>query len=707
MATGETSTVLRRSCRGTANRTEQMPGTGAIPFTYLSLSQLFTGIALFGFVRLIYIYHKTRDRLILTHTLINASFFIYMLSDSISLIMLLNDNYCVHLVLTRKLMLTAFPAAAAILVHQSIALSPMIKRINIILLIAAGFLFAAFTAIGLISPGLITGASSAADNLMEAAPALHQATPLFLFMISTVTLYLFYTAGVFSYAAAAGITHADQKKFIYSLYTLVYFALTGMFILLFFSSSSFFLSSYYPHTSAGMAAFIIINSFGLTDIYMDNARQLEKVKINYEKNLYSDRLTGLNNRGKFLADMKRLLPALQEKNETSTLFFLDIDNFQDINESFGEHTGDELLKAFSRRISGRGGRGAELYRIGGDDFVLLIRHYISAQDAVSLANGIIASLRNPFLFSGMSYMVTSSIAIMHIPRDGDTPDRILQNAYSVLRQAKRHKNTYLEFNSGTLHSTSERIRAVNILRSSIAEDRFALHYQAIVDSSGKPFYAETLLRCTNPDPSIGGPGSFIPLLEKAGLMKEVDNMVLRKAFYDLEMRLKKRIGISINLSSSQLVDPEYCVFISDFAAQHGISTELIVLEVVENTLIENLTAGRDNIRTLKEMGFRIAIDDFGKGFSSLSYLSELPVDILKLDMDFTRSIPGDPRNAQISEHIVRLAHSLGLTVVIEGVEHQEQLDFFSRLGCDHFQGYLFSRPLPIQDFIGKYLIASS
>ncbi|MGV7927811.1 MAG: EAL domain-containing protein [Spirochaetota bacterium] len=224
----------------------------------------------------------------------------------------------------------------------------------------------------------------------------------------------------------------------------------------------------------------------------------------------------------------------------------------------------------------------------------------------------------------------------------------------------------------------------------------------MVDGEERIVYAEALLRCTGENQSLGGPGHFIPIIEKAGLAKEVDNMVIHKAFHDMEVLVGQRFKISINLSTNQLVNVRYSDFLSSFADQHGIENRNIILEVTENQLMSNLTSGKESLKKLRERGFSIAVDDFGTGFSSLAYLAELPVDILKVDMIFVQSVPGDPRKEAMAHHIVQLAHSLGLKVVAEGFETRAQFDFFRALGCDFFQGYLFSRPVPLNDLLKKY-----
>ena len=404
----------------------------------------------------------------------------------------------------------------------------------------------------------------------------------------------------------------------------------------------------------------------------------------------------------FKKDLETKLDDLEDGDNCITLIFIDIDDFQNINESYGESMGNELLKMLASRMKDNFSLAGRLYRIGGDEFVYLLENEGSEDNAGAFASKIITSLRNPFLLSGESYMMTVSIAILLIPRDGKDLESVMNNAYSTIRSAKKTKNTYKFFSSDLLEKTSQKIHTVNLLRNCISRDEFVLHYQPVVDVNGKIFYAESLLRCTNNNPSIGGPGNFVPLIQKAGLMKELDNLVVSKAFYDMEMKIKYKFNLGINLSSGQLGNPAYADFLSSFAKQHGIEPRRLILEITESTLVENIHLAHESLAELKRNGFLIAIDDFGKGFSSLTYLAELPVDILKIDMAFVHEIPGDAKKETLVKYIIELGKSLNLTVLAEGFELPEQVDFFKKNGCGLFQGYYFSRPMPLEELLEKY-----
>ncbi len=457
-----------------------------------------------------------------------------------------------------------------------------------------------------------------------------------------------------------------------------------------------------PHLGLGITLLVAFMTIHRIDVVSDYFSELVDVKNNFERIVTRDPLIGVPNRAGFIRDIQEEIDRALLKDNPFCLLFLDIDDFQNLNESYGESIGDNILRQFTLRLAELFGGTGSLYRIGGDDFAFLLKDIRFEDEAANLAARIITSLRNPFSIEGASYLVTASIGVLLLPRDGEDPETVVKNAYSVLRHAKRTKNTYRVFNPNLVDASSNIIQTVNLLRDSINRDLFTLYYQPIVDRDKRIVYAESLLRCTNDNPLLGGPGNFIPIVEKAGLAKEVDSMVIHKAFHDMEMLIRKQFKISINLSTDQLVNLKYSDFLSSFAEQHGIENRYIVLEVTENQLMSNLSSGRESLKKLQERGFSIAVDDFGTGFSSLAYLTELPIDILKVDIIFVQSIPGDPKKEAMAHHIIQLAHALGLKVIAEGFETQEQFDFFRNLGCDFFQGYLFSPPLPVNELLGKY-----
>ncbi len=677
-----------------------------IPVSYLCISLLLSGFTFFSLIKSAYLYRQSSRREVLPHILILLGAVLYITSDTISIIyyIITSEQYTARFFITiRELASLIFLIAIPYLASQALVLKQSLKKIND-LLFKSGILFSIIVLmIVFFNAELLTGKFTAEIPANYRKIVVIQNIE-FLYLFKTILLssYLLYAVFIFLYSITYNKIFYPVKKIIFGLFILIYFTLSGVYSILFFSNSTGYVNYYYPHISSGIALFILFNSFGLVDIIIDYASKLVKIKDDLERILHYDSELGIPNRNGFLNDLKLKMDKQKKNGGSLSLVFLDIDDFQRINESFGEKVGDGILKLLTIRLLELFKIEGDLYRIGGDDFVFILKEICTEEESVNFAGKVITSFRNPFPIYGASYLVTASLGIIQIPRDGNDINSIFNNAYSVIRNAKQTKNTYRVFTKDIVDYTSKKVSIVNLLRTSISTDQFTMFYQPIVDANKNIIYAESLLRCTNPDPSIGGPGEFIPLMEKAGIMKDVDDMVIRKVFHDIEMHIKRRFQISVNLSSTQLTNPAYSDFLSEFASQQGIEPEQIILEVVENTLIENFSKGRESLLRLKEHGFKIAIDDFGKGFSSLSYLAELPLDILKIDMEFVQSIPGDRKKEAIVYHIMQLAHSLDLKVVAEGFETEEQFDFFRKLGCDNFQGFYFSRPVPLDKLLLKY-----
>ena len=679
-----------------------MNSLSGLPFTYTGVSIFLSGFAFFAIIRILYSY-KTSGIRILPQLLLILTSGLYIIFSTLSLL-LLNYGLDRYFVIAGEVSLLLFLTAIPYMLSKVLRLNSIQNKVNTILIMTGAVFFLLITTAVIINPGLISpesGISSPSQLIKKSAPE----NPSFMVILIDLLLviYIIYSISLISLSIIYNKIRIPVKNILIALGILLYFNLIGFYILFFYKGYAGHVSTLYPHTSTGMALFILFIHFSVSEIYSDYLANLMENKTAMEYELFNDPMLNIYNRKKFIKDLTVKLENTEDPDASFSLIFIDIDDFQDFNDSFGEKTGDQLLNLLSERLIENFSQEGDLYRIGGDDFAFILEKNQSVTKTKEITRKIISSLRNPFPISGNSYLVSASLGILHLPGHGNDIDTIFDNAYSVMRKAKINKNTYAEFSDKITDSSSKKINIINLLRTSISLDQFTLFYQPVVDSSGKMVYAESLLRCTNPDPAIGGPGHFIPLMERAGLIKDIDDMVIRKAFYDMEMRIKQRFDISINLSTNQLVSSDYCEFLSAFAAQHSIEPEKITLEILENELIENLEAGRENLLKLKKKGFRIAIDDFGKGYSSLSYLSELPVDILKIDMAFVQTMPGDRKKEAIVEHIINMAHSLGLHVVAEGFELKEQFEFFKKLGCDNFQGYYFSRPLPLDNLIEEYL----
>jgi diguanylate cyclase (GGDEF)-like protein len=676
------------------------------PSLYITLTILFSGFVTYALLQYLYRYFRTPQKETLILLFFNCIAFIYVISDAFALFFnsVKPTNDIVHFfIIIKELVLLLFFIITPYFIDNILNLEAKQKLVNQILLWAGITLTVIIGSIIILSPDiLITGIIN--DNPDNYLSFIYRKNISLLLAIRNIILiiYLLYMIAMLLFSKLYRKHFTPIKNTLFGLIILCYFAMTYLYSTLFTGNDTGFGNIPYPHFSLGITLFIVFIDFGSIDMAIIYNKRFNIVRNNLHRILYNDETLGIPNRMAFIRDIQSELNKIETTGGNFSLIFMDIDDFRSLNECYGQNIGNEILKLLTHRLIEYFNLEGMLYRIGGDEFVLFLKEINTDEEVKTLARKIVASFRNSFSVSGIPYLITASLGILQIPHDGKDTDNILNNAYNVIRSAKKNKNTFAIFTEELIDNSSMKINIVNLLRSSINRDQFTLFYQPIMDFNGKIVHAECLLRCTNNDPLIGGPGKFIPLMEEAGLSKELDNMVIRKAFHDMEMNIGKKLSIGINLSTNQLLNPKFSDFLSSFAQQHGIEKRQIILEVTESNLINNLKLGRESLMKLKNSGFIMAIDDFGSGFSSLAYLAELPVDILKIDMVFVQSVPGDSKKEAIAKHIIELAHSLNLKVIAEGFELPEQADFFKGLGCDLYQGYYFSRPLPLNELLAKY-----
>lgn len=653
---------------------------------YFLLKILFSGLVLFAMAHFLYIYieiprKRTRAALIITFVAT-----LYVLSDVLVqffTIIIPRQHLASILTLVKKLVPLLFLFLAPFFINRLYVFKGVRRKINNI------FYMCGITAAIVFAVMITTGIT-------------RDSVTLRVIEVILFTVYLLYSIIIIVISEMHTKSTFPVKNILAGLVIISYMVFYNIYLMLFTPGGTGILTGEFPHGSLGVSIFILFMSFAMTDVSIISGLKLANMQNMVRKSLYHDPALGVPNRICFKKDILEYLDSSLDVSPTMAVFFMDVDDFQNINESYGETVGNRLLMMLAQRMEENFSADGTLYRIGGDEFAFLLKGVEAEKEAADFAMKILSSMRKPFILSNESYTITVSIAILLVPRDGSDPDTIISNAYSTIRNVKKNKNSYVFFDSNLLEGSTRKIHIVNMLRNCIVRDQFVLHYQPIVDADGKLVYAEALLRCESDNPEIGGPGSFIPLIQKAGLMKDLDSLVVRKAFYDMEMKIENRFGISINMSAEQLADPAYDEFLFSFARQHSIDPRKLILEITETTLVENIMLARESLGDLKRKGFLIAIDDFGKGFSSLTYLAELPVDILKIDMAFVHTVPGDRKKEMLARYIIDLGRSLNLTVLAEGFEKPEQVHYFRKHGCALFQGYYFSRPVPLDELLHKY-----
>jgi diguanylate cyclase (GGDEF)-like protein/PAS domain S-box-containing protein len=441
----------------------------------------------------------------------------------------------------------------------------------------------------------------------------------------------------------------------------------------------------------------------------DDITERKRIEALVEYQATYDALTDLPNRRLLLDRLAQALVHCRRRGYKGALLFLDIDRFKDINDSLGHLVGDELLREVSRRLNEKLREGDTSARLGGDEFVILLPEVgdtpeKAAQHAQLIAEKIQTALSSVFTIHNHEMQLTVSIGITMFPMDNDTADDIVRQADTAMYRAKKEgRNTIRFFLPRMQLAAEERLRMQNDLRQALVHGELHLHFQPQVDISGNILGAEALLRWTHPERGNIAPVHFIPVAEETGQILAIGKWVLSSALSQLkdwthnfaESPIHK---LAINVSPRQFRASDFVLQIERVLGETGADPNQLTLELTENIFIENLEDTVQKMEALRRLGVRFSIDDFGIGYSSLAYLKRLPVDEIKIDRSFISDIITDPSDANLVETIINMAEHLGLGVVAEGVETEEQLEFLREKGCRLFQGYHFSRPRPAEDF---------
>jgi len=417
-----------------------------------------------------------------------------------------------------------------------------------------------------------------------------------------------------------------------------------------------------------------------------------------------DPLTRLPNRAMLQERVEHSLRIAQRQNKQIAVLFIDLDRFKIINDTLGHNAGDRLLQEAAERLHECLRDSDTIARQGGDEFVVLLEDFgQDEQYLVGVARKILAALARPFVLLGQEVSVSASIGISIYPRDGQEMAVLLKNADIAMYRAKEQgKNTFQFYASESNVHSFERLALENSLRKAIERKEFILHYQAKVDlASNTVVGAEALVRWKHPELGMVPPAQFIPLAEETGLIVAIGEWVLfeacqqNRAWQEAGLAL---ITMGVNLSGGQFRDDNLRNSIAMALAQSGLQPSYLELEITESMIMQNPERAVGILQDFRDMGMSTSIDDFGTGYSSLGYLKRFPLDALKIDRSFVKDVPGDINDSVITQAIIGLAHSLDLKVIAEGVETDAQLSFLRKQGCEQVQGYIFSKPLPAEEF---------
>ena len=450
------------------------------------------------------------------------------------------------------------------------------------------------------------------------------------------------------------------------------------------------------------------NTLNYIGIFTDISKQKSN-EMQLDFLAHHDTLTKLPNRLLLLNKLESSLQSYKKEKSMFALLLLDLDRFKNVNDSYGHISGDELLQKVANRLTNRLRNTDMICRLGGDEFAILLRDIKLQEDAAHVATQIISFMKEPWILDGnIELQVGVSIGISFLNETINSSQEMLQYADVALYKAKNKggNNFVFYINEMTLKAR-ENIELENRLRQGLANNELEVYLQAQTHIPTRRIIgAEALIRWMDPKKGIIYPDIFIPIAEESGLIRHIGSFVLEEACKLLakwEKEKNRHISISINVSALQLKSDDFVDEVKNAILKYKINPKYLELELTESALMNNNEALMI-LYALRSLGVKLVIDDFGTGYSSLSYLKKFPLDTLKVDKSFIDDIPHDKDNTAITKAIVEMGHIMNFTIVAEGVETQEQLQYLQSIGCDVFQGYLESKPISISAFEKKYML---
>jgi diguanylate cyclase (GGDEF)-like protein len=443
----------------------------------------------------------------------------------------------------------------------------------------------------------------------------------------------------------------------------------------------------------------------LTELAANISYALEYIKKEEKLNYlaYHDVLTGLPSRNLLLDRLTQALTNAHRHRNRLGVLFIDLDHFKNVNDSLGHHAGDILLKQVAAMFSACMREGDTVARLGGDEFVVILESMAAEDDAWIVSQKILQLLTTPLTIENHEILVTCSIGIALYPKDGEDAKALLQSADGALYLAKNKGRNNAQFCTAEMNTIAlERLTLENDLRKAINRQEFLLHYQPRVDIvSGEITGMEALVRWQHPVQGLLYPTQFIPVAEESGLIVPLGEWVLRTACKQnkaWQLAGLKPVNIAVNLSARQFKQQDLVELIICILKETELDPSYLELELTESMVMQNIEATIATLNKFKAIGVKLSIDDFGIGYSSLNYLKHFPIGFLKIDRSFVRDVTTNRDDAIIAKIIISMAHDLGLKVIAEGVETEEQKSFLCLHSCDEMQGYFFSVPIPADEF---------
>lgn len=457
------------------------------------------------------------------------------------------------------------------------------------------------------------------------------------------------------------------------------------------------------------------NNETLTQTYEELAATEEELRTQYneltiaQENLevykeelsylaYHDSLTGLYNRNYLYEHISNSIKEIDKNNVINALMFIDADNFKFVNDTLGHSFGDKFIIEISKRLLTLKNENSALFRLGGDEFVYCLKSIKNKQQAESFADEILKIFYEPFFIEDNMINTTISVGISLYPHDGDSADILLKYADMAMYKVKGNgKNGYSFFDKSLSDEMHNRVNIEKYLKKALPNNEFIVYYQPQVNIEGNRVDGfEALIRWKSPELGMVSPLNFISLAEELGLILPIGEWILRSAcsfIKELNGKRNTKYKISVNISVLQLLQDNFTEMVLNVLSEVGLEPSYLELEITESIIMESPDLNISKLKLLLSRGISIALDDFGTGYSSLSYLRAMPINTLKIDKSFVDNISNTDDTVSITDTIISLGHNLGLTIVAEGVENTEQLNYLKEHHCDKIQGYLFSKPL--------------
>jgi diguanylate cyclase (GGDEF)-like protein len=434
---------------------------------------------------------------------------------------------------------------------------------------------------------------------------------------------------------------------------------------------------------------------------LDYSIQLKQARDKIQQLSNRDPLTGALNRVGFRAHLERAMGRSKRYGFNTALLYINIDQFANVNDHYGESDGDLMIKSISRRLINKLRSSDSLARMGADEFAVVLEDVSSVSSVEAIADKMLKSISAPMLLSEQQVAVDASIGIALFPEDGTEFSDLLDNARSAMQQAKSIPGCrYIRFSEQLTFDQSGNTSLAAELRTAVRKNQFELHYQPRVDlPTGHLVGLEALLRWNHPDRGLVSPGEFISACEDMGLMKTIGYQVIQHACNAqiwLAAQRMENVDVAVNISFSQLQDERFIEIVKDILARSGADASKIEFELTESTILKDPASIKEQMNELRELGISFSLDDFGTGFSQLSHLTELPISALKIDACFVRDLPHNNHQEAVCSMIIEMGRRLDMLVVAEGAETHEQVEFLREQGCEQVQGFYYSPAIPLQ-----------